>query len=102
MIKLPDGITYGDKYGSAMKITEQVEADEYFEACVEHMMRFGKTREEAEEIERQNFGYYAGYYDAETQERINKLFKTTHPVFGDKRPTAEEAFKAGRNMVAEK
>jgi hypothetical protein len=97
--ELPDKITIGDKYGAAMKITEQAEADEYYERCVRHTMRFGRTREEAENVEKQNLGYYAGYYDSETRERVERLFRCAHPVFGsiaqNGPPTSEQAFAAG-------
>jgi hypothetical protein len=95
-------ITIGDKYGPAMEITEQAEADAYFEECVQHCMSFGKTREEAESIERQNLGYYAGYYDNDTRLRVERLFRCAHPVFGQAAkgtPTAEEAFEMGRRAA---
>lgn len=38
--------TYQEKYDPAMAITDQVEADGYFERLVEHSMSFGKGREE--------------------------------------------------------
>jgi hypothetical protein len=64
-------------------------------------MRFGgKSREDAENVERSNLGYFAGYYNAETMERVNRLFKTTHPIFGGTIPTPEEAFEAGRQLAA--
>lgn len=95
-------ITIGEKYGPAMKITDQAEADVYFEKCVEHTMGHGKSREEAERIERSNLGYYAGYYDSETRERVERLFRCSHPVFGsiaqNGPPTAEEAFRKGFEM----
>ena len=40
-MELPEKLTIGDKYDPAMKIEDQAEADEYFEACVQHQMRFG-------------------------------------------------------------
>ena len=95
-------ITIGDKYGPAMEITDQVEADLYFEICVKHTMRCsGKTRQEAEVIEQSNLGYYAGYYDSETMVRVNRLFCTQHPVFGNTIPTAEEAFNVGLSVGRE-
>lgn len=103
MEKLTVGITFGEKYETAMEIKTQQEADEYFEACVEHCMGFGRTREEAEEVERSNLGYFAGYYDDETRARVEALFKCAHPVFGSIKekgqPTAEEAFGMGKNLV---
>ena len=75
-------MTSGEKYDPAMKITDQAAADEYFEACVEQTMRHGYPRAEAERIERTNLAYYAGYYDDETRERVERLFRCVHPVFG--------------------
>ena len=95
----PYKITIGEKYGPAMQITDPEKAREYWEACVEHCMRFGKTRAEAESIERSNLGYYAGYYDSETVQRVLKLFDAGHPIFGATLPTADEALTAGRKMA---
>ena len=95
-------ITYGDKYGPAMEITDQKLADQYFEKCVKHTMSFGNNREQAEDIERQNLGYQAGYYDHETRLRVERLFSCKHPVFGsaeDGKPTPEEAFKLGKKLA---
>jgi hypothetical protein len=74
----PDVITIGDKYGPAMQIEDAAEAAEYFEVCVDHHLRTAKapiTREEVERIERQNLGYYAGYYNVHTQERVERLVR---------------------------
>lgn len=99
--ELPENITIGQKYEPAMEITDQAEADAYFEQLVAHTMRFGKSREEAEVIERVNLGYFAGYYSHEVRARVERLFKCEHPIFGAiaKRgaPTATEAFEAGLN-----
>lgn len=87
-----------------MAITDQVEADRYFEQCVEHNMRCQKAkgaepdRAKAESIERQNFGYFAGYYGQETRERVEHLFQCAHPILGkvaERGPTAREAFGTG-------
>lgn len=75
-------MTAGEKYGPAMKMTDHAEADSHFEKCVVHTMSFGHSREEAERIERQNLGYYAGYYDDETRARVERLFHCSHPIFG--------------------
>lgn len=98
-MKLPDRMTIGEAYGPAMNITDQTEADEYFAALVDHSMSKGLTRDEAIRVEKINLGYYAGYYDRETMSRVNKLFRTTHPVFGDTQPTVEEALETGRKMA---
>ena len=100
MQDFPRNVTIGDKYGPAMKITDPVEAQEYFERCVRHAMLCGQTRQEAESVERQNLGYFAGYYDRETMERVNRLFRTTHPIFGATAPTPGEAIAACQQLAA--
>ncbi|HEX7787836.1 MAG TPA: hypothetical protein VF653_16580 [Methylomirabilota bacterium] len=94
------GTTFGETLGPAMGIRDQAEADDYFEQLVAQYMDYDKsrTRELAESIVRQNLGYYAGYYDHETMERVNRLFRTTHPIFGSTAPTPEEAFEAGKRF----
>lgn len=103
MAELQKHITIGEKYGPAMEMTDQMLADAYFEMCVRHTMTFGYSREEAESIERQNFGCYAGYYGHETQLRVERLFRCSHPIFGKTMPgkhiSPEEAFNAGRKMA---
>lgn len=75
--------TAGERYNPAMKITDQAEANEYFERLVQNAMtRQGIDREAAERQERGNLGYYAGYHSAETRERVERLFGCQHPVFG--------------------
>ena len=96
-------ISIGDKYGPAMAITDQADADAYFQQCVAHTMAFGKNQEEAEGIERGNLGYYAGYYSSETRERIERLFACAHPIFGaiaERGATpAGEVLEAGRKLA---
>lgn len=102
MTKLPHDMTIGDKYGPAMEITDQAEADAYFELCVEHCMEHGASREHAERIERANLGYYAGYYSPEVRARVERLFNCAHPIFGRiaerGSPSADEALQAGINL----
>ncbi len=109
---IPDRITIGDKYGPAMAITDQSQADEYFEACVQQNLRqqarANKTpdRAEAEKIERINLGYYAGYYDAETRARVERLFRCAHPIFGEitknGSPTFDQALNAGCELAKQR
>lgn len=96
----PDAVTIGQKYMPAMTITDQADADAYLERCIEHTMRcFGSAREDAEKLERDNLGYFAGYYDHATRDRVERLFKCAHPVFGaiaeNGPPSFEQAFNAG-------
>jgi len=97
-------ITFGDKYGPAMAINDQPTATAYFNECVEHAMLWGHSREKAEAIERSNLGYWAGYHDDATRERVERLFNCSHPVFGGLKekgsPTPAEAFQAGVDAAA--
>lgn len=48
-----------------------------------------------------NIGYLSGYYSFEERQLICRVFQTTHPIFGDKNPTPDEAFKMGQDMAKE-
>jgi hypothetical protein len=104
-MKIPTRVIIADKYGPAMKIASQEEADAYFEACVDHRIELllldGKIidRNEAEKLERDDIAFYSGYYDHETRRRVEKLFMCEHPYFGSIErngpPTPEAAFAMG-------
>lgn len=82
--QFPEKVTIGEKYIDLLpKITTPEEAAEYFEACVEHLLRFGHSREQAESIERGNIGYAAGYFSTQEAARIQQLFAAPHPIFGN-------------------
>jgi len=90
----------------AMKVTDQEEADRGFALFVDKCMKeTDKTHAEIDKIQRSNLAYYAGYYDAETRRRVEKLFHCKHPVFGSieerGEPTSEKAFLTGLVMGAE-
>jgi len=103
----PEGketLTYRECLAPAMEITEQADADQYKADYVAFIQKHldKEPRNDnmtAEQIANVNLGYYAGYYDGVTMERVNRLYKTTHPVFGNSTPTAEEAFEAGRQAA---
>lgn len=94
--------TIGEKYGPAMEIKNQIEADEYFKLCVEHTLSLRTiTVSDAEAIERKNLAYYAGYYGHDTRLRVERLFRCAHPMFGpakDGAPTTEQAFEMGMEL----
>lgn len=100
MIDFPKNATIGDLYIPAMEITDEKEAEEYFESLVNWAVtKHGQEREKAVQIQKMNLGYFAGYYDSGTRERVERLFSCAHPIFGaistNGQPTAEEALKAG-------
>jgi hypothetical protein len=100
--ELAAGITMGDKYGPAMEIEDQAEADAYFNKLVNHALRTGGVScyDEAVRMERANLGYFAGYFDYQTRERVERLFKCAHPFFGSiaekGEPSPDEAFRLGK------
>src|SRR5438270_427355 len=72
---------------------------------LEARQSFGtNSREQAERIERDNLAYFAGYYDDQTRQRVETLFKCAHPVFGsiaeNGPPTTKQAFQMGVAMGA--
>ena len=92
-------LTIGEVGDVAMEITAQKEADELVDVMVtRHMTLFSQSREKAEKIIRNNFAYYAGYFDHETRERVERLFKSAHPFLGavkDGVLTPQEIFNIG-------
>lgn len=102
-----DTLTYIEALEPAMNITDQADADQYLAAYIAYqtkMLPNGKNDDglTAEDICKQNLGYYAGYYTAETRERVERLFKCKHPIFGsimeNGQPTVTEAFFIGQEL----
>ena len=101
MLTLPAALSMREAYEPAMALTEQAGADEYFAALVERRIRVtGCAHAQAQAIERENLGYYAGYYDSETRARVERLFACQHPFFGpiaiNGPPTVETALNIGK------
>lgn len=104
-------LTYGDCLKPAMEITDETDAIQYKKDYIAYIQKSldkkpdpnSKTAKETVNI---NLGYFAGYYDDKTRERIERLFNCSHPVFGsiksNGRPTAQESFDAGVNVIKKK
>lgn len=45
-----------------------------------------------------NIGYITGYFSHQDAERLRDLLDVSHPIFGKKSPTPEEALQAGIEM----
>lgn len=96
---------YAESYDVAMLIADDQElANKLFDAMVRTTLDAKRddavafSRDQAEKLVRDNLGYYAGYYDDATRERVERLFKCQHPYFGpikDGKPTPEECFRLG-------
>lgn len=97
--EFPKDITVQEKYDGAIKIITEEDADKYFVGCVLHTRKYsGVSVEQAIIIEKNNIGYYAGYYDRNTRIRVEDLYDTQHPIFGKASksiPTPEEAYLLG-------
>ena len=103
-----ESLTYGECFEPAMGITDEADAQQYLKDYVAFIQTAldKKPRKDgmtASQIAATNLGYFAGYYDNETRERVERLFKCSHPIFGaiaeKGAPTAEEAFKLGEQMA---
>jgi hypothetical protein len=100
-------LTTGETLGPAMNITDQDDAKQYFEAYVNFSILTHKNEtnayENAVKVCKANLGYYAGYYDSKTRERVEKLFSCCHPIFGSIKdngePTAAQAFELGKKLA---
>lgn len=90
-------------YRTAVEITDKAEAAAYFERMIQEALATTSIpREEAEKMQRANIGYFAGYYGAETQRRVEEFYGAIHPVFGSvahsKVKTPQDAFDLGLKM----
>ena len=103
------GATVGDLYDPAIEIAkrgDKEEAMEYFGALVDHCLEMSKKERpqdnvdlrEATRIVHSNIGYWAGYYEKGTIEKVHEVFGSSHPVFGTSTPATGEAFKMGLEL----
>lgn len=80
----------------AMRVQTKEEARAILEDYVAEILKARRTtRRIARKIAKRNIGYFAGYTDAETAERVWRLFGTRHPVFGRRWPSPRRAFELG-------
>ena len=98
-VSFPKNATWGVLYGPLCSIVYQEDADRYLEALVQHSMSWGLSREESLETQKKNVGYWAGYFDRDTAERVWRLFRTKHPIFGLTWPTTQQAFDMGKTWA---
>ena len=64
------------------------------EDATEFMRLYRAENEHANE----NIGYLTGYFSFEEADRMRSLFDVSHPIFGRKSPTPEQALQAGIEM----
>lgn len=98
-------MTYGEQMKEALKCETVEQANAFVAKEIKrYRVDFPKecghqTDDQIHEIITSNLGYMAGYYSDDVAVKIRKLFGATHPIFGDKKPTAEEALEAGKKMA---
>jgi hypothetical protein len=93
MMSQPEMVSLALKFGTKEKAREIVDVQ------VKEMVDVLNYDEaEARRVTLVNIGYYTGYLDHETADRIMDLFETEHPVFGRTHPTPQEAFRLGREL----
>lgn len=93
MMTQPDMVRLALKYGTKEKAREIVDVQ-----VKEMVDALGYAEAEARRITLVNIGYYTGYLDHETADKLMDLFETEHPVFGREHPTPQEAFRLGREL----
>lgn len=100
-------LTHDECLSPAMEITEPKDAEQYLNDYISFIQKYldkepTKNNNSAEEIAKANLGYYAGYYSNKTRERVEKLFKCAHPIFGsieeNGAPTPKQAYEMGKNI----
>ena len=89
-------------YEVAMHISSEEEANYCLAKLVQLSIQEGRDKNEALQTHKENLAYFAGYYSNETRERVERLFKAEHPIFGKISekgpPTVKEALLAGFNL----
>jgi len=107
-----ENLSTGECLKPAMTILSVNDAAQYFESYVEYIQKtmdilkeqegknYVNPNKTAEKIAKDNLAYYAGYYNEETRQRVERLFKCQHPLFGSIKeqgpPSNQEAFQCGK------
>lgn len=105
---LPENFDNVKTMGQVMDVVESCETEEEAQRVVEMYVDSvvqdnpEMSHMEAQGLVMENIGYASGYYGRKTCERILKLFDTSHPFFGRKYPTPEEAFEMGKKVVSKR
>ena len=79
-------MTHAELLEGALRCTTEAEAEAFLAATVEKLARPGRNMAVLRATLLSNLGYMAGETDAETAARLFRLFRTTHPVYGDNIP----------------
>ena len=88
--------TYDAICSAKTKAEMQKRFSELLDACVK---KFGGTRKSHSKMQLSNVGYFAGYYDYKTRNRVSKWIGAEHPIFGKTKPTAKQAYDSARRAT---
>ena len=96
--------TMGEVFDLALRLDKKDpdgEAKDFFHEYVNYISIVNHYNwDKSVECAKSNLGYFAGYYNRETYDIINKVYKAQHPIFGcnpfDVSP--EEAFNKGKEL----
>lgn len=98
------GASIGEIYNPAIELAKSGDtekAERYFNALVDHVKE--NSTEDLDlrgaiKIVHSNIGYWAGYFEKGTIEKVYEVYGSSHPVFGTSHPTSSEAFKMGLEL----
>lgn len=96
-------MTIKEVYENAMRVQTEEEAADIFASLIRFYRESGEIPQ-ADIVAslKSNLGYFAGYYDNATRERVERLYKCEHPFFGaiaiKGPPTEEEALRIGYRL----
>lgn len=90
-------------FDEALACETKEQADQWLGAEIErHRVEFNQTPSEARSVILKNLGYYAGYYDDATAQKIYRLYGANHPIVGGhdyhKTVTPEQAVDIGKKL----
>jgi len=80
-------LTFGECLDPTAEISSEEEAEQYLKDYTEYVQNALNKNPRNDEMTaldicKINIGYYSGYLDSETAERVKKLFNCKHPIFG--------------------
>lgn len=92
--------TFGEVFNLGLKLAKEnnEEAQEFFKEYIKYIVTCNNCSiDEAIDIAKRNFGYFAGYYSQDVCDIIYKTYGTSHPIFGDKpfEVSPEKAYQTG-------
>lgn len=94
--------TFSQIFNKGLRLAKEdkSEAMNFFKAYIQYIYEDAEdihSLEEASDRAKNNFGYFAAYYNQEVCDIIYKTYQCSHPIFGDKpfEVSPEEAYKIG-------